>query len=109
MNVQTVTRRRATTTTDRYGNTVANWSTPAELAIDGCIVAPDTNAETNDLGRQGVLVGWSLFRHSDADIEALDRIVTADGTFEVDGEPARWSSPHSALRGIDVQLRRMEG
>jgi uroporphyrinogen decarboxylase len=44
-----------------------------------------------------------------ADIEALDRIVTADGTFEVDGEPARWSSPTSGFQGIAVALKRMEG
>lgn len=108
MNPQTVTRQRPGSTTDRYGNTVTTWP-GATITIDGCMVAPDVAAENNALGRQGVLVGWTLYRRQDADIEALDRIVTSDGTFEVDGEPARWSSPHSGFQGITVALRRMEG
>jgi len=108
-NPQTVTRQRSTAATDRYGNSVQSWATPATIEIDGCMLAPDVNAETNGLGRRGVLVGWTLYRRTPADIEALDRIVTADGTFEVDGEPARWSSPTSGFQGIAVALKRMEG
>ena len=110
MNLQSVTRQRPGTKVDSDGSTVDDWSSPSELVIEGCMLAPVLGDEHNDHGRQGVLIGWTLYRRQAADVLERDRIVTAnDGTFVVEGRPALWASPFSAFAGLQVALQRMEG
>lgn len=110
MNPQTVTRQRPGTRTDSDGNTVDDWTSTTDITIDGCMLAPVLGDEYSDHGRQGVLIGWTLYRRLNADVRERDRIVTAtDGTFEVEGRPASWSSPYSTFQGLQVALQRMEG
>ena len=100
--------RRTVDGVDAYGNAVREESEPVELA--GCAYAPREGAEITAQGRLGVLVDGTLYVPPGADVQADDVIVMGGRRFEVDGDPAEWRSPYSGVvRGIAVQLRRMEG
>lgn len=106
----TVTRLRGDKVDDGYGGEAIDWSTPAELKIDGCGMAPLAGEELTDRGRQGVEDAWTLYAPYGADITAKDRIVSPWGTFEVDGAPSPWVSPLSGRRhGLTVTLRWIDG
>jgi hypothetical protein len=104
---ETVTRVRPTGT-DAYGDPIAG--APAEVAIDGCALAPRSSADLTNGGRQGVVAGLTLYAPSDADIEATDRIVARGQTWEIDGEIGDWRNPYTNEQpGLEVALRRVEG
>lgn len=106
---EAVTRQRAGTTTDRYGNTVLDWTNPDEDAIDGCAFAPTSTSEDYDQ-RAAVIQVPMLYAPPGADINAADRIVFRGTTFEVNGEPATWVDPFSGVeKGIEVPLRVVAG
>lgn len=79
--------------------------------LAGCIVAPRTTADISSRGRQGVVVGLTLYvPDPDADIVHTDQVQIGDDVFEVDGEVGRWENPFSGARpGLEVALRRGAG
>lgn len=106
---ETVTRLRSTTTTDRYGNTSSDWTTPDRLDIEGVTLAPRLQGEDSDR-RQGVVIGWTLYAPHGADIQPTDRIEARGKTLEVDGEPGDWVSPHTGRgAGLELALKTVEG
>lgn len=107
----TVTRLRYTANgTDARGDTTLS-ATADELAINGCGIAPRTEGENTEDGRQGVLIGWDLYAPHGADIEPTDLIRLPGGeTYRVDGEPAEWTHMHTNWQaGTVVALARYEG
>ncbi len=105
----TVIVHRSTTTTDRYGNEIPGpWV--AAGSIDGCAVAPRSTSELSDGGRQGVIVGLTLFMPPGADIGPHDRVEVDGRMFEVEGDVGRWQSPLTGWApGDQVALRKVEG
>lgn len=110
-NPATIERLRPTTVTDRYGNTVADdWTTPDVQAITGAVWAPVTNSENNELGRQGVVIGWRFYLTDvDVDIEPTDRVRWNGDDYEVEGEPARYAHPITGRRVVEILVSRVEG
>lgn len=107
---ETAQRLRPVARTDRYGNVVADWAGAGSALIAGCALAPRVAGEERGHGRQGVVVGWTLFAPPDADIAPTDRVVVRGRTYEVDGEPAVWTSPFAgAAGGVEIALRRVDG
>lgn len=108
---ETVTRLRATTTSDGYGGTVLDWTTPTEATIEGVALAPRTGEEIHGPGRAGVIIGFTLYCDYDADITYEDRIRRADGAvYEFEGQPGQWDNPFSGYEhGMTGALRRVEG
>lgn len=108
---ETVTRLRATVSTDVYGGPTLDWTSPDELEIDGCGIAPRANGDLEDTARAGAVIGFTLYGPPDADIGYKDRVRRANGDlFEVDGEPGRWVNPFTGYRhGVTAALRRVEG
>lgn len=108
---ETATIQRPTTTTDRYGNTVVDWSTPTETVVAGCAFAPRTTDEDRGNYRQGVIVGLTMYAPPGTNVTATDRIRRADGTvFEVEGQPGEWANPFTGTDfGVQVALRRVQG
>ncbi len=104
----TVTRLRAATTTDRYGNETHDWSTPDELPITGCDVQPLAGPE-DTVDRQQVTRRWVLFAPAAADITAADRIRWDGDDYDIDGEVRPWRSPTGRLDHIEADLVRVEG
>lgn len=102
----TVTRRTAGGT-DAYGNPTFTTTTHT---IDNCGVAPRQEGDATDHGRQGVIVGVTLYAPFGADIQA-DDTVTIDGeVFRIEGDPGSWQSPYTGVgRVVQVALTRTEG
>lgn len=96
-------RQRATSTTDRYGNDVLDWTTPAEVTIS-CTIQPADSSE-NVVDRDTVVTRYRLFCAPGTDVVSSDRLVWRGRTFEVDGdleEHSRKGTPHhleAFLRG----------
>jgi len=86
---QTVHRLRGTTVTDSHGNVYVSWATPAELAVEGCSVQPETGAEILT-GRDSVTSIWRLYAPPDADITSTDRVRHGGKDYEVDGSIQDW-------------------
>lgn len=108
--METVIRLRAGTTSDRYNSAVDDWTDPDELEINSCAVAPRLDSEDRTNGRQGVIVGLTVYAPAGADILATDRVRVRGDDYEVDGEPGDWRSPYgTANGGLEIALRRVEG
>lgn len=106
---ETVTRLRATSSANRYGGNDKDWSNPDEERIEGCAIAPRLEDEDR-VGREGVVIGWTVFAPADADILATDRLRIRSTDHEVDGEPGEWRSPYSGARkGLEIRTRRVDG
>lgn len=107
---ESVTRLRAPTTTDRYGGTIRDWDNAVEKALDGWSVAPRHEAEDHDNGRQGVLVGYTLYGPAGTDVLPSDRLVIRGATHEVDGETGVWTSPWTNVTaGVEIHAKRVDG
>lgn len=106
---ESVTRQRAPLSDDGRGNTIPNWSgTLSTSTITGCRVQPLTSEELVE-NRYASDVTFRLLAPYGSDITYLDRIVAAEGTFEVWGEPESHKSPTSAAAHDEVMLRRVDG
>ncbi len=98
---------------DVYGDPVD--SDADEEALAGCGVAPRSTSDIDDRGRQGVIVGLSLYTPYGADVLYTDQfrvegLGSLDGTYEVDGEAGQWKSPLSSWEaGTEIALKRAQG
>lgn len=107
---ETVTVRRAATTTDRYGNTVRDWTSVTDTDVDGCAVAPNGAPETTSDGREAAVERLTIYMPVGSDVEATDRVVVRGDVYDVDSEPSAWTSPYSGTaRGVEVTARRSQG
>jgi hypothetical protein len=105
-----VTRVRPGTTTDRYGADVADWTDPDELDIGGCAVAPRHSGEDTTDGRQGVIIGYTVYAPAGADVLPTDRLVIRGDTHDIDGLPGVWTSPFTATtEGVEIAAKRVDG
>lgn len=104
-----VTRLRAELDNTTRGQR-RDWTNPSQLTITGCVLAPRTATEDTTAGRQGVIIGWTLYAPADVDLVATDRIEHDGRLYEIDGHPANWVNPYTyARRGLEVALRAVEG
>lgn len=107
---ETVTRLRAGTTTNRVGASVDDWSDPAELAIDGCAVAPRDAEEDNPGGRQQVIAGFNIYAPAGTSVLPTDRLRVRGEVHEVHGEPGVWTNPWTDVtEGVEIRTRRVTG
>lgn len=106
MLTETVTRLRATTTTDPYSNEdVEDWTTPTELDITTLAPAePRPSQEPVQDARNAVTSGFTLYLPENADVTARDRMRVRGGEYRVMGDPALWLGA-----GLVVQTERVEG
>lgn len=110
MTGETVTRLRAPLVEDRYGSEVRDWDNATESAVTGCIVAPRHEGEDHEDGRQGVIVGFTVYAPAGADILATDRLTIRGDDHEVDGEPGAWVNPWTEItEGIEIHAGRVDG
>lgn len=99
---------RATTTVDRYGNTIpSTWQLVA--MVDGGF-APTSTREDTTQGREAVISDASVYVACGADARAGDRIEVRGSTYEVVGDPAEWVNPFTGwAAGAEIRLRRVAG
>lgn len=73
---------------DRYGDLVPVETDRTD--IDRCAVAPRSSPELTDRGRQGVIVGLTIYMPSGTDVTHRDRFLVGGVEYEVDGEAGTW-------------------
>ena len=95
--------------TDAYGDPIP--STTARIDVPGCAFAPRYSSESTDRGRQGVVVGGTVYLPSTAPaVLPSDRIEVRGRLYEVDGEVGEWISPFTGWApGFEVAVRRAVG
>lgn len=109
---ETVTRQRATATTDPYSGeaTDLSWADPDELAIDGVAVAPGAFVDNATPDRTRVDIDFTLYGPFEADIEPLDRVVVRGLTCEVVGKRQDWRNPFTGTQaGCVAEVRKVAG
>lgn len=83
-----VTRLRATTTTDDYGNTVRDWGAPTSTPY-AAEVQPLSAAE-NVVDQERLETRWRCWLYPTADVVATDRIAWDGATYEIEGDVEVW-------------------
>jgi hypothetical protein len=93
---------------DPYGDPVT--STTIRTLIEACAIAPRYSTEPTERGRQGVIVGLSVYAPAGSDITSTDRLEIDGITYVIDGEPAEWVNPFTgSWPGLEVAVRRATG
>lgn len=98
----TATRQRAGTTTDRYGATIPDWTSPSETSY-ACRLVPVAGIELVGDGRDALIAQPVARLPYDADVAGGDRLVINGDTYDVDGPPAAYSAH------LDCRIKRVEG
>ena len=110
MTGETITRLRAPVVEDRYGAESRDWEAATSTDIDECVVAPRPQGEAHDDGRQGVIVGYTIYAPAGTDIVPSDRLTIRGNPHEVDGQPSAWVNPWTQVtEGVEIQARRVDG
>lgn len=105
MRGETVQVLTAATKTDRYGNTVEDWTSPASVDVTTLAPAePRPSQEPVQDARNSVVSGWTLYLPAGTAVTAANRVRVRGKDYPVQGEPAVWGS-----RGIVVQAFVTEG
>ncbi len=105
---ETVTVVPGSIGSDNSGDPVPD--TRLEHAIAGCSIAPRYSTEPTVRGRQGVIVGLTVYAPAGSDILSTDSLRVRGEDYVVDGHPAEWRSPFSGWApGMEVAVRRAVG
>jgi hypothetical protein len=93
-------------TTDRYGNKVATFTTkPARKAL---AQYPGDAEEVDNPGRDVVTADEVLIVPSDWTVSATDEWTLADGDrYKVDGKPSSYRHPRTGTQLTQIRLRRI--
>lgn len=93
---------------DTNGDPVAG--TPARLTIAEAFTAPRETSDLDDRGRNGVIIGLTLFAPYGTDLLHSDQ-VEVDGTlYNIDGDAGQWKSGLTQWEaGCEVALVRAAG
>lgn len=96
---------------DRWGDPVDGPAgLPRRVRVRRCVFAPGTSTEPG-VWANSVVTDASLLLPFRTDLTAGDRVEVdgLEGTWNVEGEPARWRSPFTGRRfGVSATLRRVE-
>lgn len=105
---ETVTVLPGSVGTDADGEPVPDTRTGGD--IERCAIAFRYSTEPTARGRNGVIVGLTVFAPFGSDITSTDSLMIRGNRYVVDGEPAEWRSPFTGWEpGIEVAARRAEG
>jgi hypothetical protein len=100
--------RAGAPTYDRYGNEIPGLD--VTIVVPGCAVAPRLSGDVTDGGRQGVIVGTTIYFPPGTDVRATDRLVVRGEEHAIEGDPGRWVSPWTTVEhGVEVATQRVEG
>lgn len=93
---------------DRYGKPTYTWPGPG-TDVSGVLVAPGKSSEGNEAIREEVDTALTLYRLPyGVTVGPYDRVTVRGTTWQVDGDPARWSSGEWAP-GAVLELKKVEG
>ena len=93
---------------DQYGDPISGTTTTT--VIEGCAVAPRYSTEPSERGRNGVVVGLSVYAPTGSDILFSDTIIVDSVDYRIEGQPASWANPFTGWApGVEVALVRSTG
>jgi len=105
---QTVTIVPGPPGTDAYGDPLPITRIGGD--ITGCAVAPRYSSEPTERGRQGVIVGLTIYPPAGSDILFTDQVRVRGVLYDIDGDPAEWENPFTGdTPGMEVALKRAVG
>lgn len=104
---QTITRVRPGTK-ERRGSTVPDWESATSKVISGCSVQPASTSLSQDGRVLGIEEGLTAYLPEGSDVRAGDHIVFEGETYEIMGEPKRWTGAFTRSN-IQLSLKRWEG
>ena len=79
-------------------------------ALEGCSQAPRESSDVHDRGRQGVIVGLTLYMPPTTDLLHTDQVEVDGVLYDVEGVPGDWNSPLTGWHpGKVVNLTRAAG
>lgn len=107
---------------DEYGDPITSSTSRTDIA--GCAIAPRYSNEPDTLGRNGVIVGLTIFAPYGSDILFTDRIeINGGGTvagapvtpltakvYLIEGSPENWLNPFTgSTPGMEISVKRAVG
>ena len=93
---------------DEHNDPISSSTTRTDIA--GCGVAPRYSSEPSTLGRNGVIVGLTIFAPYGSDILFTDRIEIAGVVYLVEGTPENWLNPFTgSTPGMEIAVKRAVG
>lgn len=105
---QTITVIRPKTKEER-GSIVPDWeNTNDPFDIPGCSIQPASTSLSQDGRVLGINDGWTAYVPDGSDVKAGDHIVFESETYEINGEPRKWTGPMRTSH-IQLNLVRWEG
>lgn len=91
---------------DRYGNDVPGVD--VRIPVEGCLVAPRLAGDATEGGRQGVIIGTTVYFPTATDVRATDRLEVRGETHTIEGDPGVWLGA-PGQRDTEVATKRVEG
>ncbi len=106
---QSITRVRPGSKAIR-GSVVPDWSQDkvSKVTITGCSVQPAGTGLSQDGRVLGINEGYTAFIPEGSDVQAGDRIEFDGNTYEINGEPKKWTGAYTRSH-IQLNLVRWEG
>lgn len=98
--------RPGPSTTDRYGNVQPGID--LRIPVAGCLVAPRFAGDVTDQGRQGVVVGTTVYFPTGSTVLATDRLEVRGEPHTIEGDPGFWRAAPGRW-DVEVATRRVEG
>jgi hypothetical protein len=106
---QTVTIVRAVPGgTDVYGDPIPG--TVTRIDVPGTAVASRYSTEPTERGRQGVIVGLTIYPPANSGFLFTDQVEVKGALFDVEGDPGEWENPFTGdTPGMEIALKRAVG
>lgn len=94
---------------DPYGDPIPGATT--RIDIPRCGLAPRMSTESTARGRQGVIVGQTVYLPDGSPtVLYVDQLEVAGVLYDIEGEPGEWSNPFTGwVPGSEVAIRRAAG
>jgi hypothetical protein len=95
-------------TKDVRGSTVFDWENVTKTTVNGCSVQPATTSLSLDGRVLGLSDGWTAYVPEGTDVRAGDHIEFDGQTYEINGEPRKWTGAFTRSH-IQLNLIRWKG
>lgn len=105
---QPVTLIKPATSSNRYGETMPDWSAPPEATVDEAGWMTRTGTEEMAEGREAITDTWELSLPFPSALDETMRVVHEGATYEVRGSIQVTRTP-AAPHHVVAQLRRVNG
>jgi hypothetical protein len=106
---QTITRRRAPSSTNSRGEVVRSWDSAVDAPLSGWALDAGDTSEVND-GRDGIVRVWTArCRSLTVDLVDSDRVVVFGVEYLIDGAVLRQPGPSSMTSHTILRLVHVDG